>query len=1042
MVNCVRARFPVLLALVLGVVLMLPVTGVPWSGPKPVPTRLHTLSLDDVASAPGGRGMSGVGHPTAARSEVIETDSFGLVGLTWDEPPPENSVVLVRVREQEDGWTSWLPVSFEDDHAPDPGTEEAENIRPGTDPLLTGKSDALQVMVQTPDGEVPPNTQVQLVDTDHADVQQSPLDAAAAAPGKPTIITRAEWGADESMRNRGPIYSDVVKVGFVHHTVSSSSYSKAQAADQVRSLYRYFTEGRGYSDIAYNFFVDRFGRLFEGRYGGMDKPVVGGHTAGLNNDSFAVSAMGDFENVKQSDAKMDAITESVAKLMAWKLGLSGRNPGGKDTLVSTGSLNSGFWEKGERATLNRVSGHEDAGNTACPGKFLYARVPDIRARATQIFEDGGGTTVEVPDLISPDPQSDEFKFSGAGYGDGVGLPKAGVVGQARDGRKASRILRHYLSGAAIEPVDDTRVLWVGLGSKARMRISSNALASGGGKMRVGKLSANASSKLRASVSGGNVAVAQKRGKKWRTVVTSRKVNIRWAGTRSAGKLGQRPTTVSVGSDVLRRGKITLYAADGKVRAIAKLRVRDEYLPYLEMVSRAWPKQAQRAMAIAARSKALAAQWDPSCGCHVPDTGFLGQRTVSGRGYSNWAKAVRKTSRSESTGLVAAYRGEPIAVPVFDSTGGATLNSADIWGEDLPWARSVPDPWSLQPKNSSYSSWDVQTRSHERVAEVFGLPDVALLDLRTRLEGGAVAKAVATSADGQKSTITGEQLRSELGLPSAYIARSVDPEPVTATSLSAALAGSRQSAPVVVQASDTAVVALASAYAGRTGRSLLVVGGSGPGKKASATLRRSRSAVAVGALSATALKRIGKLAKVQRVTAGSPEALSLALARRSASSQRRALFVAASANPAALASAAMGAARAKGYLLAVDGSMSSSAVKWARAHATRSVVVAGKKEIPDAVAGRLRKPARLGTSNPVSRSARIAALGPRRSEAILVDSARVMAAAAAAASGRPVLLVKPGSKNAKVVKFLQGSPAIFTLRVVGAPEALVAAVRKA
>ena len=438
-----RSRFPVLLVLVLGFTL-LPMADV-W-GPHPVPTRVQTLDLDSIAVA-GGHGMSGVDQPTASRSAVVETKPFGLVGLSWDTAPPAGSTVKVRVREQS-GWTSWLTIPYDAEHGPDEGSDEAGQALAGTDPMLTGESDAIQVWVQTPDGQAPSGTRVHLVDTDNVDVQPLPPAQASAAPGMPPIITRAQWGADESKRNRGPIYSKVVKVGFVHHTVSSSTYTEAQAAAQVRNLYAWYTEGLKYSDMAYNFLVDRFGRLYEGRYGGMDKPVVGGHTAGLNNDSFAVSAMGNFEEFKPADAQMDVMKESIAKLLAWKLGLSKRDPGGKDTLISTGSLNSGFWEKDEVATLNRVSGHRDAGNTACPGKYLYAQVPDIRARAAQIYRNAGSEPPrdEIPDLITPDPVTDEFNFRGAGYGDGVGLPKAGVLGQARDGKKAAGILKHYLDG--------------------------------------------------------------------------------------------------------------------------------------------------------------------------------------------------------------------------------------------------------------------------------------------------------------------------------------------------------------------------------------------------------------------------------------------------------------------------------------------------------------------------------------------------------------------------------------------------------------------
>ena len=1028
-----RVRFPLALVIVLAAGLLLPVTGLPGLGPKPVPTRVQTLDLAAMAPS-GGRGMAGVDQPTAAQSQVVATKPFGLVGLSWDTPPPAGSIVKVRVREQ-DGWTAWLPIPWHDDHGPDPDSAEGVQARSGTDPMLTGESDAVQVWVQTPDGQAPPNAQVHLVDTDDVGVQQTSLAQASAAPGMPQIITRAQWGADESMRNRGPIYSSVVKVGFVHHTVSSSTYTADQAAAQVRNLYAWYTKGLKYSDMAYNFLVDRFGRLYEGRYGGMDRPVVGGHTAGLNNDSFAVSAMGNFEEFNPSSSDMAAIKESIAKLMAWKLGLSGRDPGGKDTLLSTGSLNSGFWEAGETATLNRVSGHKDAGNTACPGKYLYAQVPAIRARASQIFKNGGGGgggVADIPDLITPNPVTNEFNFRGSGYGDGVGVPRAGVLGQARDGKKAAGILKHYLAGVSVGKAADDRIVRVALGTPKRAIVDSQSLGKGGGAMRVGKLAGSASTVARLQASGDSVVVERKQGKKWQRMSTAPRVRIRWAGTRTAGKLGSAPTAVRIGADVLRHGSVTATVVSGRLRLIASLRLADEYLPYLSLVPRNWPEQAQRAIAIAARSKALAAQYDSACGCHLSDFGFLGQKATAQKGYSTWRKAA-------SGSLTLTYNGAPIDVPLFDSSGGATSNASDVWGKDVPWLKSAEDPWSLQAKNTQYASWDQQTRPQADVAKVFGLSDVARLDLRTRLTGGAVATAIATSSSGQTATITGEQLRVQLQLPSAYIARAVDPAPVSATALSASLSGGRKGTPVVAQATDTTVVALAAAYAGTQGRPLFVVGSGGPTTAVRKALRGKRMTV-VGGFSAKALKTLSRVGSVRRVTAGDAPSLSLKLASAAAGSSRRVVYVVSSGNATAMASAAMAAARSRGYLLAVSKTPSATAVKFTKAHASRTVVVAGKKEISNAAASVLRKPVRLGAQNPVTRSSRLAALGPRHGQAILVDAARPMAAAAAAASRQAVLFVQ-GSAG-KAVKFVQSSPAIAVLRSVGADPSVVSAVRRA
>ncbi len=1033
-----RVRFPLVLTLVLGLAMVLPVTGLPGTGPKPVPTRVQTLNLSDVAISVG-RGM-GPAQPTASESGVIETSPFGLVGLSWDSPPPEGSVVKVRVRE-DDGWTAWLPIPWHDDHGPDEGTAEDQQARSGTDPMLTGQSDAVQVQVSTPDGQAPPNTQVHLVDTDDVDVQQTALAEASAAPGMPPIITRAQWGADESMRNRGPIYSDVVKVGFVHHTVSSSTYTPEEAAAQVRNLYAWYTKGLKYSDMAYNFLIDRFGRLYEGRYGGLDKPVVGGHTAGLNNDSFAVSAMGNFDEYNPPDAQMDAIKESIAKLMAWKLGLSKRDPGGKDTLLSNGSLGSGYWEAGQTATLNRVSGHRDAGNTACPGQYLYAHVGEIRARAAAIFAGGGGGSsdsgggAQIPDLIEPNPVTNEFNFRGSGSGDGVGVPKAGVLGQAKQGKKAGRILRHYLQGAAVTKVDDSKVLHVALGGGKQLTLDSRALARGGGAFKAGPVKGTSSTVLRASANGNSVVLSRKSGKRWQQASSGAAVTVRWAGTRSARKLGSAATAMTVGDDVLRAGTVRITAADGQLRVIAKLAAGTEYLPYVEVVSRSWPEQAQRAMAIVARSKALTAPYDADCACHLGQDGFLGYRAVSAKGYETWRKAVSVTS-----GKVASFQGATVDVPVIDSTGGATLNATDVWGKDLAYLRSAQDPWSLEAGNTTYAQWTQQTRTQAQVAALFGLPDVVKIDLRQRLEGGAVATAVATSSQGKTATVTGEQLRTGLELPSAFIARTVSTEPVSATTLSSALAKGRSGAPVVVQASDTPVVALAAAYAGANNRPLFVIGGNGPGKAAAKALR-GRSMVAIGEFGSPASKSLNRLGSVRRVSAANIVDLSLRLASAGGQTTRRAVFLASPTDPAAMASAAMGAARAGGYLLAFGDTPSDAAVKFTKDRATRTIVVAPKKVISNASAAVFRKPVRLGTADPIGRAARIAGLGSRRGEAILVDSSRVMAAAAAAASGQAVLLVD-ASGAGRAMAFIQASPAIAVLRSVGADAGVVSAVRAA
>ena len=171
-----------------------------------------------------------------------------------------------------------MQVPFDDDHGPDPATEEGQRARMGSDPPSPASRDAVQVRVQTPDGQAPPNTEVHLVDTDNVDIQQPQLSEAAAAPGDAADHHARAMGCRREQTQPGSDLPDAVKVGFVHHTVSSSTYRNPAAA-QMRNLYAWYTEGPKYPTWP-QLLVDRFGRLYEGRGGGMSRPVVGGHTAG------------------------------------------------------------------------------------------------------------------------------------------------------------------------------------------------------------------------------------------------------------------------------------------------------------------------------------------------------------------------------------------------------------------------------------------------------------------------------------------------------------------------------------------------------------------------------------------------------------------------------------------------------------------------------------------------------------------------------------------------------------------------------------------
>jgi hypothetical protein len=196
-------------------------------------------------------------------------------------------------------------------------------------------------------------------------------DTAEAMTSQPGTISRAGWGADESLRNCGPFYAREAKMAFVHHTANSNDYSAGQADDLVRAIYWYHTQTLGWCDIAYNFLIDKFGRVYEGRFGGMDRPVIPGATKGFNTGSVAVAAIGDYRAHPPSSATILAFE----RLLAWRLDVAHVSPTGGAWMMSRGNDR---YPEGEWVWFQAISGHRDAGPSSCPGDRLYAWLGAIR----------------------------------------------------------------------------------------------------------------------------------------------------------------------------------------------------------------------------------------------------------------------------------------------------------------------------------------------------------------------------------------------------------------------------------------------------------------------------------------------------------------------------------------------------------------------------------------------------------------------------------------------------------------------------------------
>jgi hypothetical protein len=387
------------LGVVTPAVLALPVTTPHAAVPHPVRPTVAHLPLTSAAAPVTTMQGPGLRRSALALGQTT-TKRFTMLGVTWAHDPSVGGVTA-QVRWRARGaWSSWRDLAGDSADAPDAGSRDAgATLRDGTAPLWVGDSDGVQVRVTTAAGRTPRDVRVDLVDPGSsaadAGVGVAPRDTAAAREEQPTILTRADWGADESIRRGTPSYNATVKVGFVHHTDTANDYTLAQTPSVIRSIYAYHVKSNGWSDIGYNYLVDRFGRIWEGRYGGITRAVVGAHTGGFNTDSFGTSLIGTFTTT----APPAVTLASLEQLFAWKLGSYYRDPGGTATLRSAGGGTSKY-AAGTYHTFAVVSGHRDAGDTSCPGDATYARMPAIRTAITSLlgtaFVDPTISTTRVP----------------------------------------------------------------------------------------------------------------------------------------------------------------------------------------------------------------------------------------------------------------------------------------------------------------------------------------------------------------------------------------------------------------------------------------------------------------------------------------------------------------------------------------------------------------------------------------------------------------------------------------------------------------------
>ena len=274
-----------------------------------------------------------------------------------------------------------------------------------TQPLWVGSATAYQVALPAadavgapvptaPEGGAAPLVVLVRPDGGHLEVEAESIPAGAQSLGQPAIHTRAEWSARAPSN---PIASAPnLKLAVVHHSATGNDYTQADVPGILRSIQAYHIDSNGWSDIGYNFAVDKFGGIWEGRDGSLNGNSIGAHAEGFNSGSVGVVALGNYENGTPTPAQVGSVTEVIA----WRFASSAIDPTSSVAFTSGGSSTV---PAGTVVNLPRVVGHRDVGSTDCPGSALYSRLASQIRPALPAAVASKLSPIGVLDAVNPGP---------------------------------------------------------------------------------------------------------------------------------------------------------------------------------------------------------------------------------------------------------------------------------------------------------------------------------------------------------------------------------------------------------------------------------------------------------------------------------------------------------------------------------------------------------------------------------------------------------------------------------------------------------------
>lgn len=345
-------------------------------------------------------GVSAAGEPAVKSGEIAERDialtdgrytspeyrtdfAFNVVGFAWQGG--EHVMVSMRFSNESD-WSEWYSPESTD-------AIEKDGWHYITEPLVADKATRVQYTVES----IKPLAAAKVVYVsgyEQASLSFKPWDvvrrfflSAARAASNVTILTRADWRADEDWRfdSQGeevwPTEYAQPKKFVIHHTAGNDGGDNPAAT--IRGVYYWHAVTLGWGDIGYNYLVDQQGNMYEGRYGGDG--VIGAHAyrsktcaisrfggpeheADFNEGTIGIAVLGDYESGSTVTSR---VKNALATLIAHEAKKFGIEPAGEGYLADD--------------TYPNIVGHKDLDCTNCPGKNLYKVLATLRPTAQDAF---------------------------------------------------------------------------------------------------------------------------------------------------------------------------------------------------------------------------------------------------------------------------------------------------------------------------------------------------------------------------------------------------------------------------------------------------------------------------------------------------------------------------------------------------------------------------------------------------------------------------------------------------------------------------------